>query len=82
MASSIESNFKYFLEHQSELYSVYPNKYLVIMNEDVVYAGDSVSDALNYTLNNKLVPGTFLIQQCEEGEDAYTQTFFSRAIFA
>lgn len=82
MGASIESNFRYFIEHQTELYALYPNKYLVIMDENVVFAGDSVSDALDYTLNNKLIPGTFLIQQCEEGEDAYTQTFFSRAIFA
>jgi len=26
--------------------------------------------------------GTFLIQECLPGEDSYTQTFHSRAIFA
>lgn len=81
MADLVDKNFKYFLKAQPELYAKYPNKYLVIKDEAVVYAADTLEGSLGYTLEHKLEPGTFLLQQCKEGENAYTQTFYSRAIF-
>ncbi len=34
-----------------------------------------------YYLDNQDELGTFLIQECTEGDSAYTQTFHSRVIF-
>lgn len=81
MASQSE-DFKYFLDNHNDLYSEYPNKMLVIQDKKVVFAEDTFQEALNKALENGLMPGTFLIQECTEGEESYTQSFSSRVVFA
>ncbi len=76
----LEKEFKYFKDHQEELVKKHEGKYLVIVAEEVVGGYDSEIDA--YTEAKKHhKPGTFLIQHCLPGENAYTQTFYSRVIF-
>ena len=67
------SNFK---RHQSG------TLYFVIKDETVLYAEDSFGLALEKATSNGLEVGTFLIQECTEGDGAYTQTYHSRVIFA
>ena len=76
----LEKEFKYFKDHQEELVKKHEGKYLVIVGEEVVGAYDLEIDA--YTEAKKhYKPGTFLIQHCLPGENAYTQSFYSRVIF-
>lgn len=75
----LEQSFKYFIDHQDELVKKYPNKYLVIVGEEVVGVYDSDEQAYFDSLS-KYAPGTFLIQLCEAGESAYTQTFHTRVV--
>ncbi|MFH1319599.1 MAG: DUF5678 domain-containing protein [Bacteroidota bacterium] len=77
----LEKEFKYYLDHQEELVKKYNGKFLVIIGEEVVGDHDSFEDALAES-QHKYKLGTFLIQQCLPGEDSYTQTFHTRAIFA
>jgi len=77
----LDKEFKYYLTHQDELLKKYNNRVLVIVGEEVVDNYDSFEDALYQSLAKKYELGTFLIQECTEGEDAYTETFHSRAIF-
>lgn len=82
MAISIETDFKYFKENQDSLFIEYPNQYLVISGKKVLGHFPLLEDALNFTIKNKMPQESFIIQKCSEGEDAYTQTFHSRVIFA
>lgn len=78
----LEKEFEYFTRNHSELFNHYPNRYLVIKDEKVLYAEDSVKHALEVSNRNGLVPGTYIIQKCEEGVDSYTQVYHSRVTFA
>ncbi len=77
----LETEFKYYLSHQEELVEKYNGKFLIIIGEKVVEFYDSFEEAL-FNSQSKYQLGTFLIQQCVLGEDNYTQTFHTRAIFA
>jgi hypothetical protein len=77
----LEQEFKYYLANQKELVEKYNGKFLVIIGEEVVSSYDSYEDAL-FDSQKKYEIGKFLIQQCLPGEDSYTQTFHTRAIFA
>jgi hypothetical protein len=77
----LEKEFKYYLAHQKDLVKEFNGRFLVIIGEEVVGNYDSFEEALTNS-QKKYKIGTFLIQQCLPGEDSYTQTFHSRAIFA
>ena len=78
----IEEEFAFFKEHQKELYSLYPEKYLVIINKEVAAVADNIPDAMDLAAEKKLEPGTFLLQFCGKDEWAFTQVFHSRVSFA
>lgn len=78
----LEKEFAYFKSRHDELFSSYPNKYLIIKGNTVVYAAETFDEALKYALGKGMEIGTFLLQLCSEGSDAFTQTFHTRAIFA
>jgi hypothetical protein len=79
--SSLEKEFKYYLENQAELVKKYNGKYIVIKDSEVIGVFDSEIEAVEKTsVNHKL--GTFLIQKCETGKESYTQTYHSRASFS
>lgn len=77
----LNKEFQYYVSHQQELVEKYNGKFLVIIGEEIVGVYDSFEDALAES-QKKYELGTFLIQQCLPGEDSYTQTFHTRAIFA
>jgi len=72
----LEKEFKYYLDNQNDLVKKYNNRVLVIVNEKVVGDYDDFEQALFKSVK-KYELGTFLIQECTEGEDAYTDTFHS-----
>jgi ABC-type methionine transport system ATPase subunit len=76
----LDKEFKYYLDHQHELVKEYNNRFLVIVDGRVVGDYDSVEQAM-FKSAKKYEVGKFLIQECTEGDKAYTQTFHSRAIF-
>jgi uncharacterized protein (DUF1330 family) len=77
---ALENEFNYFLEHQKELFEKYGGKYMVIKNETVIGVFDDLLVAITET-SKKEKRGTFLVQKCEAGKAAYTQTFHSRVEF-
>lgn len=77
----LEKEFKYYIANQKELVKKYNGKFLVIIGEEVVSSYDSYEEALSES-QKKYELGKFLIQHCLPGEDSYTQTFHTRAIFA
>ena len=79
--NALENEFKFYLDNQASILAKYGGKFVVIVGEEVVGAFDSMADAYFDSIK-KYEPGTFLIQECTEGEEAYTQSFTSRVIFA
>ncbi len=79
--NTLEKEFKFYLDNQVSILAKYGGKFVVIVDDEVVGAFDSMADAYFDSIK-KYEPGTFLIQECTEGEEAYTQSFTSRVIFA
>lgn len=77
-----DKNFEYFKKHHDDLFSKYPNRYLLISDEDIKGDFNSFEDALVYASNNNFELGKYIIQYCSEGTEGYTQRFHSRVFFA
>ncbi len=73
----LDKEFKYYLDHQKELLLLYDGKFIVIIGNQVVGAYDNREDAY-YSSIEKYEPGTFMIQLCTPGEDAYTVRYYNR----
>ena len=78
----LRREFQYYLDNQSELVKKYNGRVLVIVGERVVGDYDDFDQALSKSIEKKYEVGTFLVQECAPGDEAYTQTFHSRVIFA
>ncbi len=79
--NALSKEFQYYLDHQNELVCKYNGKVLVIKNQEIIAVYDSEDDAYWDTLKIHEL-GTFLIQKCTPGDEAYTKTFHSRIILA
>jgi hypothetical protein len=76
----LEKEFKYYIDNQKELLNTYNGLYIVIKDNEVIGSYSSELEALLFTQKTEEI-GTFLIQFCSPGENAYTQTFHSRVAF-
>ena len=73
----LDRSFQYFLDHQNQLVEKYMDKFVVIVGEEVVGAYGSHQEAVSEALK-KHERGTFIVQECKPGPEAYTLTFHSR----
>jgi len=78
----LEREFHYYLAHQDELVRKYNGKYIVIQETTVLGAYNSEWEAVQEMTKQGYELGTFLVQRCEPGEDAYTVTFPAEVTFA
>lgn len=76
----LEKEFEYYVNHQDELVKSYAGKFIVIKNEKVIGVYDSEIEAYTDMVKKEDV-GTFLIQECQPGNESYTQTFRTRVVF-
>ena len=76
----LDKEFKYFVDHHDELFAMYPNRFLVIKDEQVVGDFESLDRALEEAVKRYEL-GTFLVQECTGDAQSYTQTFHSRVSF-
>jgi hypothetical protein len=74
----LHEEFQYYLTHQPQLVEQYNGRVVVIKDHQVLGAYDTEFQAFQET-SKQHKPGTFLIQLCTPGPDAYTQ-IFHRAI--
>jgi len=75
----LHDELQFFIDNQKDLLKKYRNKVLVIKNQKVIASYDTPLQAYVATqLKHEL--GTFLIQKCEPGPDAYTVTVSSSAV--
>ena len=77
----LEKEFEFYTKNHTKLFKKYPNRYLVIKDQNVVLDEDSILHAIESSEKNGLIPGTYIIQKCEEGEESYTQVYHSRVSF-
>lgn len=76
----LKDELDYFVAHQEELAQQYFGKILVIKNKTLIGVYDNVLEAyLESQKENEL--GTFMIQPCERGVEAYTVTISSQEVF-
>ena len=68
-----ESELKYFITHQNELVAKYDGKALVLRGEQLVGVYDTALQAY-LEARKQFEPGTFMIQPCTPGPQAYTVT--------
>ncbi len=73
MDTMFEQELQYFIDNQEDLVRRFNGKTLVIRQQTVVGVYDTPFEAyLDATA--KYEPGSFMIQKCQPGEDAYTAT--------
>lgn len=82
MDADLTQDFIFFKEHHNEIFAKYPDKFVVIQNETVLFAEESFESAYDRALNEGLILGSFLIQECSAGDAAYTQFFTNQIAFS
>ncbi len=70
----LKDEFKYYLKNQDELVKRYNGRVLVIKDKQVHADFLSNKEALKWGREH-FEPGTFIIQLCTPGPDAYTKHF-------
>ena len=74
-----DKNYEFFVSHFDELYSKYPEKYIVIKDQAVLNAYDSFDEAYSTTIISEEL-GTFIIQECTKNTDKSINHFFSNNV--
>jgi hypothetical protein len=77
---NLQKELEFFKENQKEFVEKYEGKFLVIKNQKLEGIYQAETEAY-LEAKKKFELGTFLIQHCLPGQDTYTQTFHSRALF-
>lgn len=75
---SLKQNLDWYIAHQEELSKTYNGKILLIVDQKLIQAFDSMEDAYR-TASEEYEPGTFTLQPCSPGADSYTLTLYSPA---
>lgn len=78
----LTKEFDFFTNNHKQLFEKFPNEYLIIQGENVLFHSDTLNASLDWAIRNDLKQGEFMLQLCSAGEKAYTHTFHSRVIFA
>ena len=73
----LESEFRYYLEHQAALAEKHDGKFLVIKDQKVIGTYDDEEEAIKTTSREHEL-GTFLVQKCSSDPDSVIYTYHSR----
>ncbi len=76
---NIEKNYNYFKKNKEVLIKKYPNQYIVISNEKVLFNSKNKEEAIEFL--KKLTPGTYILQKCDVKEENGIQMFHTRVSF-
>lgn len=68
---TVHAEFEYYRAHQDELVKKYNGKVIALRQHQVVGAFDSYEEAYD-NMSQKFELGTFILQLCTPGRDAYT----------
>jgi hypothetical protein len=76
----LDKELQYYIDNQSELVARHRGNFLVIKDQTVIGVYSTEIEAYSETVKKHEL-GTFLIQECQPGDENYTQTFRTRVIF-
>jgi hypothetical protein len=74
-----QKELDFFIKNQESLVAKYNGKILVLKEEQVVGVFDNILDAYHDSLK-KFEPGSFMLQPCKPGPDAYTATISTAGV--
>jgi len=74
--ATLDKEFRYYLDNQEMLLKQYCGKVLVIKNQKIIGVFDDISQAVFQT-QEKHELGTFLVQTCTPGDEAYTAKYYT-----
>jgi hypothetical protein len=77
----LEKEYKYYKDHQKELVSRYPDKYLIIKDQKVIAVFETLAEAIDFANANGLIEGEYLLQLCAQKRRGLACVFRSRAYF-
>jgi uncharacterized protein YneR len=75
-----QQELDYFKANQAELYEKYGGKVLVIKGKEILGVYDDAMQAFDNAKRDHK-PGTFMIQPCDQGAEAYTVTISTAGLF-
>jgi len=74
---SLEEEFQYYIDHQTELAEKYNGKIVVIKSHEVLGTYNDIDEAIAETGKEHEL-GTFLVQRCSPDPSSVTLTYHSR----
>lgn len=74
----LKRNLEWYIENQQALSSQYNGKTLLIVDQKLIGAFDSMGEAYTQALKS-YEPGTFTLQPCSPDLDSYTLTLYNPA---
>lgn len=82
MENASTSELSLYIKNQDQLLEKYNGKIIALHGGEVLGAYPSKTAALHDMQKRGLLPGSFLIILCTEGDQEYTRQFRSRVDFA
>ena len=76
---NLDKNYKYFKENKKDLIKKFPEEYLVIVDENVVFHSKDRNNAIEFVKTLKAC--TYILQKCEQKEEDNIQMFHTRVSF-
>lgn len=76
----LREEYKYFEAHREELSKQYPNLYLIIQNKQVLFALNTLSEAIDKVSEQGLQEGSYLLQFSDKSGKGFVCTYRSPAI--
>lgn len=76
-----EDELQFFIANQDALVAQYGGKTLILQGREVVGAYATVLEAYLEAMR-RFTPGTFMLQRCEPGPEAYTVTISTLGLAA
>jgi hypothetical protein len=74
--AALKKNLDWYIAHQGELADKYDGKVLLIVDERLIAAFDTMQEAYLTALKS-FPPGTFSLQPCSPTADSYTLMLYS-----
>ena len=78
----LRQDYSFFNAHREELAKKFPNMYLIIKNGQVLFALNTLSEAIDKATEQGLTEGEYLLQFCGKDGRGMVCTYRSRAHFA
>lgn len=75
-----DEELAYFIAHQAELVSQHRGQILILQGPRVVDVRPTLLEAY-VEASRRFKPGTFMLQRCEAGPEAYTVTLSTVGLF-